>query len=96
MQILWLDRPEADLTDLFDYLLQLNPRAALRVYDAIREQVDQLAVHPTIGRPGRVADTRELVIPRTPYVVAYAIDRDADAVVVLRVLHGARRWPDEF
>lgn len=96
MQILWLDRAEADLNELFDYLLERNPRAARRVYDAIREHVRRLADHPGIGRPGRVAGTRELVIPRTPYIVAYTVDRDVDTVVVLRVLHGARRWPEEF
>jgi plasmid stabilization system protein ParE len=28
--------------------------------------------------------------------VGYTFDRRADAVVILRVLHGARRWPDEL
>jgi plasmid stabilization system protein ParE len=37
MQILWLDLAEADLVELFDYLLERNPRAAQRVYDLIRE-----------------------------------------------------------
>jgi toxin ParE1/3/4 len=44
-----------------------------------------------MGRQGRCAGTRELVIARTPYIVAYRIERLA--VVVLRVLHGAQRWP---
>jgi toxin ParE1/3/4 len=96
MRIRWLDRAESDLAELFDYLLERNPRAARRVYDAIRDQVSKLAEHPGIGRPGRVAGTRELVISGTPYIVAYTVDRRAGIVVVLRVLHGARRWPDVF
>lgn len=91
MQVRWLDRAEADLAELFDYLLERNPRAVRRVHDAIREQVGRLGEHPGIGRAGRVAGTRELVISRTPYVVAYTVDRQVDTVVVLRVLHGARR-----
>lgn len=43
---------------------------------------------------GRVEGTRELVITHTPYIVAYTIDPHSNTVVVLRVLHGARRWPD--
>jgi toxin ParE1/3/4 len=93
MQILWLDRAEADMDDLLMYLLERDPGAAWRVHRAIREQVGRLADQPSLGRVGRVADTRELVITRTPYIVAYTVDRDADAVIVLRVLHGARRWP---
>lgn len=96
MRIRWLDRAEADLSELFDYLLERNPRAARRVYDAIRAQVGQLAEHPGIGRPGRVAGTRELVIPRMPSIVAYTVDRSIDTVIVLRVLHGARRWPEAY
>jgi len=43
-----------------------------------------------------VVNTRELVIARTPYVVAYTVDPQIDTVIILRVLHGARQWPEEF
>lgn len=96
MRVVWLERAEADLNDLFDYLLERDSTAALRVYDAIRDRVGLLAEYPGLGRPGRVAGTRELVIARTPYLVAYTIDRRIEAVIILRVLHGARLWPDEL
>src|SRR5262245_57663336 len=96
MQIRWLERAENDLHELLDYLIERDPRAALRIYEAIRNQVGQLAEHPSLGRPGRVQDTRELVIARAPYLVAYTVDQQIDAVIVLRVLHGARRWPETF
>jgi plasmid stabilization system protein ParE len=38
--------------------------------------------------------TRELVIPRTPYIVPYRFQRAV--IQVLRVYHGARRWPESF
>jgi plasmid stabilization system protein ParE len=47
-----------------------------------------------MGRSGRVAGTRELVIAGTPYLVAYRVE--AKAVVILAVIHGAQRWPDEL
>jgi len=96
MQVLWLDRAAADLAELFDYLLERNPGAALRVLSAIQGQVLMLGDHPGLGRPGRVPGTRELVVARTPYIVAYTVDHRVDAVIVLRVLHGARLWPDEL
>ena len=96
MRVLWLDRAEADLNDLFDYLLERDSTAARRVHDAILDEVGLLAEYPGLGRPGRDACTRELVIARTPYVVAYTVDRGIEAVIILRVLHGARRWPDEL
>ena len=96
MLIRWREQAEADLDEIFDYLIDRNPHAALRVRLAIREHTTLLAEHPGMGRPGRVTSTRELVIARTPYVVAYTVDARADTVIILRVLHGARQWPDEL
>jgi toxin ParE1/3/4 len=42
-----------------------------------------------MGRRGRVLETRELVIPRTPFIVPYAIH-------VLRIFRAARQWPEAF
>jgi toxin ParE1/3/4 len=41
-----------------------------------------------------VPDTRELVIARTPFVVAYRLRNET--IEILRVLHGAQRWPDRL
>ena len=62
--------------------------------DRIREQVEGLMQFPEIGRPGRIEGTREMVIHRTPYIAAYRIADDT--VRILRVLHGAQRWPEEL
>jgi toxin ParE1/3/4 len=51
----------------------------------------QLAEYPLVGRAGRVPGTRELLVLGTPYLLAYRVK--ADAIEILRVLHGARRWP---
>jgi plasmid stabilization system protein ParE len=39
-----------------------------------------------------VEGTREMVIDRTPYIAAYLIE--GTIVRILRVLHGARAWPE--
>lgn len=57
----------------------------------IVERVSGLAFYPLIGRPGRVEGTRELVISDTPYIAIYRVK---DRVEVLRIRHGAQRWPD--
>nr|WP_281175963.1 type II toxin-antitoxin system RelE/ParE family toxin [Edaphobacter aggregans] len=61
--------------------------------DRIRNQIKELVRFPEIGRPGRVEGTRELVIRRTPYIVAYRITRGT--VQILRILHDARLWPGD-
>lgn len=84
----------ADLEAIVDYIAADSPQAALALWDEIETQVERLSDHPHSGRVGRVEGTRELVVARTPYIVGYAVREDA--VVILRVLHGAQQWPGEI
>jgi toxin ParE1/3/4 len=65
-----------------------------RVAQRILQAVELLAEQPGMGRVGRVPDTREFVITGTPYIAAYQVLEDT--LVILRVLHGARQWPEQF
>jgi toxin ParE1/3/4 len=94
MRLEWSAYALADRIAIFDYIEADSPQAAIAVDERIREQVEVLVRFPQSGRKGRVQRTRELVISRTPYIVAYRISDDT--VRILRVLHGARRWPDDM
>lgn len=91
MRVEWHPLARTDLAELVEYIANDNPSAAYRAHDDIQRQTAALAKHPELGRPGRVRGTRELVVAGTPYVAAYRIT--GELVTVLRVLHGARRWP---
>jgi toxin ParE1/3/4 len=54
------------------------------------EKARSLIALPALGRPGRVADTRELIVHRN-YLLIY--DVTGEDVRILRVLHARRRWP---
>jgi toxin ParE1/3/4 len=90
----WSIFAQGDRDAIFDYIEQDSPRAAITVDARIRVQIDSLARFPKSGRSGRIEGTRELVIQRTPYIAAYRIA--GDRVRILRVLHGAQRWPDQM
>jgi toxin ParE1/3/4 len=95
MTIVWSPQAIADLSALRAYIAQDNKAAAQRTALHIIRNVEHLlSDNPSMGRPGRVVGTRELVVPGTPYVVPYRI-RD-ERIQVLRVYHGARRWPERF
>ncbi len=83
-----------DREAIFDYIEADSPRAAAMVDDRIEAQVEGLLRTPEMGRMGRIAGTRELVVSRTPYIAAYRIE--SDTVRILRVLHGAQQWPDDL
>lgn len=89
MKISWLSRAADDLENIFDHIWEDRPRAAAREVDKVLDAVAQLSRHPSRGRPGRVAETRELVV--SPYIVAYRVK--GGELQILRVIHGARRWP---
>jgi addiction module RelE/StbE family toxin len=82
------------LDEIHERIAEDNPAAAVRMIERIRTAVERLAVAPAMGRPGRVADTRELVITRTPYIVPYRVVDDA--VQIITILHSAQLWPTSF
>ena len=94
MRIVWLPRARDGVREAHAHIAATSPAAARGVVARIRAQVAILAEHPRIGRPGRVAGTRELVITRTPYIVAYRAT--GSDIEILAVFHGARRWPESF
>jgi toxin ParE1/3/4 len=94
VRVRWLARVLANLNAEAEYIARDKPQAAARVVQSIHETVDLLRQHPNLGRPGRVLGTRELVVRGTPYILPYRV-RD-DEIQILRVFHGARRWPSKL
>jgi len=94
MRLEWSRFAQADREAIFDYIEADSPQAAITVDDRIRQQIDELMKFPEIGRPGRIKGTRELIVQRTPYIVAYRIV--AKTIRILRVLHGAQIWPQKL
>ena len=91
MKVSWSAIAERQFIVAIRHIAADNPSAAWRVHDEIRDQAARLAGFPQLGRIGRLKGTRELVISRTPYVVIYRVA--PENVTIMRVLHGAQRWP---
>lgn len=94
MRVEWLRTALANLNAEGEFIAQDNPAAAERVVNAILQSVNQLKKFPAVGRPGRVPGTRELVVRGTPYIVPYRVRQQT--IQILRVFHGARRWPEKL
>jgi toxin ParE1/3/4 len=91
MGIRWLRQALRSLEQAHDFLAQEHPEAAIQLVVKIQAGTEQLANFPAMGRPGRVAGTKELAIVGTPYVVIYRVR--GKQVEIIRVLHGARKYP---
>lgn len=91
--ILWTEPALEDLEEIGSFLAGHNRQAAEHAVRRIVESVAALSYHPRMGRVGRVAETRELVVRGTRYLVVYRL---RERIEVVAVLHGARLWPDQF
>jgi addiction module RelE/StbE family toxin len=94
VEVKWLRTALANLDAEAAYVARDNAAAAAQLVQRIYEVVEQLKQYPSLGRAGRVAGTRELVVSHTPYIVPYRVR--GTVVEILRLLHGARRWPFVF
>lgn len=93
MKLIWTPRARQARTAAIDYIAQDSPSAALGQLDEVERQTDMLIEHPEMGRLGRVAGTRELVISRTPFIVIYRIKPRAKRIELFLFLHGSQLWP---
>lgn len=93
MKLVWLRRAISDRDAQLDHIAQHSIQAAIEQGDRVARQVGQLAEHPEMGRVGRKPGTRELVISGTPFIVVYRIKPRAKRIELLRLLHGAQKWP---
>jgi toxin ParE1/3/4 len=94
VKVRWTLPAANQLQEIFDYIAAENPAAAGRTVRRIRNSIHQTARMPNAGRTGRVAGTREVVVPGTSYLVAYRILEST--IHVLAILHGAQEWPESF
>ena len=94
MRIKWLRAALRNLDEEAAYIAADDPKAAQFVVQRVLSAVALLAEQPALGRPGRVADTRELVIPKTRHIVPYRVR--GQTVEVLRVFHTSRRLPQSW
>ena len=93
MKLIWSPEALQDLREVHAYITKDSPASAKKVVERIVSVIaSQLPENPNIGRPGRVANTRELVISGTPFVVPYRTG--SGQIDILRVYHAARLWPD--
>jgi len=92
MRVRWTEPAARDLTQVCDYIEEHDTSStARRVAISIYERLSALMEFPEKGRQGRKSGTRELIFTGLPYLAIYRIREDA--VEILRILHGAQKWP---
>ena len=94
MEVRWLKKALNNLNKHAEFIAQDNPQAAIIVVQRIKESVELLKENPSLGRPGRIGGTKELVIDKTSYIVPYRVCNNR--VEILRVFHTSRKPPKQW
>ena len=87
MKVRWSRRALSDIAGIYAYIAADNAEAAVGAADRIFAGGEGLVRFPQMGRPGRLAGRRELVVDR--HVLIYSVRRGE--VHILAVEHGAQR-----
>ena len=93
MELFWTPEAIQDRNDIYEYIEADNPAAALALDELFAEKAGRLVDHPGLGKLGRAAGTRELVVHQNDILVYDTAGDLVRVLRVLRVLHAARQWP---
>lgn len=88
MTLYWTAEALQDREDIYSYIEQDNPSAALALDDLTAEKSSMLLTHPKMGRIGRASNTFELIV-HSNYMVVYEILQTQ--IQILRVVHTSRQ-----
>lgn len=92
MRLEWSPLALADREAIFSFTEARSLRSAVVTDERIAATARRLRLFPEIGRHGRMAGTRELIVQGAPLIVVYRIEHHM-TIKVLRLLHSSRRWP---
>ncbi len=90
IELFWTPEAIQDREDIYDFIEQENPVAALELDELFSEAAQRLLDNPNSGRQGLVADSQELVVHKH-YMLVY--DTVGEQIRILNVVHTARQWP---
>ena len=90
MQVKWLNKALENLDSEARHIAKDNPDAARTMVQRIVDAVNLLPLNPTLGHPGRIHGTRELIVPDTRYIIPYRVRPRLEKIEILRVFHTTR------
>ena len=94
MRVVCLEEAVHDLKEIGHYIAEDDPLAAYQTLVKLKASGESLQHNPELGRPGRVENTRELIVSGLSYILPYYIK--GDEIRILAVMHTARKWPGAF
>jgi toxin ParE1/3/4 len=93
VEIVWFEMAEADLINIHQYIAHDDKKRARNAIKKIVASAQQLACFPHLGKIGRVNNTREFLVAKSPFIIVYRFLEEKSEVQILTILHSARMYP---
>ena len=94
MNVYWTPQALQDTAAILEHIAADDTQAAQQLQERLLTIIETtLVTQPKIGRPGRVASTRELVVHHN-YILAYRVHTERIELLAFR--HSGRLWPNNF
>jgi len=93
-RVRWSEQASEDLKELVQFLSQHDPEIARSLAEKIVARLDATAEHPLSGRvvPEKANPAiREVIL--NPYRLVYFVEKEKEAISVVRIWHAARGDP---
>lgn len=90
------DRAHEDLLDIWAYVASDNREAADQLIRDLSALFEKTADYPELGRAADWLVPGHRILARGNYLLIYQPDAHRRVVKLVRVVHGARNWPNLF
>jgi addiction module RelE/StbE family toxin len=90
MKLRWTSTAREDRARIARTIAADSVSAARKLDLRFEQSADRLLTYPELGRPGRLAASREMVVHQN-YILVYEVD--GETILILTILHAAQRWP---
>lgn len=90
MKVIWSPQSIEDRKQIYAFISEFDSEAAEAMDTLFEAQAQRLSVYPELGRVGREAGTRELVVHKH-YVLVYV--QHSNVIGIVTLLHTSRQYP---
>ncbi len=91
MKIVLTPTASHDIKHIYSYIIENSDvPTAKKVLSSVENMIDHLEKFSELGKIGRVKNTRELTIPKLPFIIIYKLYKTHIAIV--SIMHTSKKW----
>lgn len=98
-KLVYSELADIDLTSIFNYIAEDNRERAVKYLGEMEKSILLLRDSPDMGASGRFPELQALgirVLVHDKYLIFYTVDKQKEAVNIIRVLNGAMNYRKLF